>query len=82
MSFESAQQLYDQQEPPYEDWDECIDNSILLGDLEGKEIRGAETCPHCPAKHKCRIGITIITTKRENAWCDNYAAIIMTEFEH
>jgi len=68
MSFESAQRLYDQQEPPLEyEWDDCMTYGAILGDLDGETIYGPDKCPSCPMKHRCKDGVMVITSLRNEA---------------
>jgi hypothetical protein len=68
MSFESAQQMYDQAEPdPGYDWDDCMDNNALLAQGYDEVVSGPDDCPTCPLKHRCGDGIMVIGLKRSYA---------------
>lgn len=81
MSFKSAQQLYDQQEPPQgELWEDCMEYRALLGMDDGGEVED-KACLTCPMKHRCMDGAIVITEMRNNAMIDAYAILMLGEYE-
>jgi hypothetical protein len=64
QSFERAQQLYDQQEPPdFYDYPYCQEfQEVYSVDPDEMAELARDGCRKCPFKHRCHDGVRAITT--------------------